>query len=52
MALSLTHPSTEMGTGKLPVDKGWPVCKTDNLIALCDPISYKKWKPPWFDIIA
>jgi hypothetical protein len=38
MALGSTQPLTEMSTRNLPGGKGWPVRKTDNLTAICEPI--------------
>jgi hypothetical protein len=38
MALGSTEPLTEMSTGNLPEGKGRPALKTDNLIAICEPI--------------
>jgi hypothetical protein len=38
MALGSTQPLTEMSTRDLPVGKGRPVRKADNLIAICEPI--------------
>jgi hypothetical protein len=40
-----TQPLTEMSTGNLPVSKGRPALKADNLIAICEPIVYKMWEP-------
>jgi hypothetical protein len=46
VALGLTHPVTEMSTGKsFLVGKAWPVRKTDNLTATCDPLVLKMWDP-------
>jgi hypothetical protein len=36
MALGSTRPLTEMSTRKIPGGKGWPVCKADNLTAICE----------------
>jgi hypothetical protein len=36
-ALGSTQPLTEMSTSNLPVGKGRPVRKADNLIAICKP---------------
>jgi hypothetical protein len=33
-----TQPLTEISTRNLPGAKGRPVCKADNLTALCEPI--------------
>jgi hypothetical protein len=38
MALGLTQPLTEMSAKNLPENKGRPARKTDNLIAICEPI--------------
>jgi hypothetical protein len=38
MALGLTQPVTEMSTRNLTGGKGRPVCKVDNLTAICEPI--------------
>jgi hypothetical protein len=38
MALGLIQPVTEMSTRNNPGGKGWPVCKADNLNAICEPI--------------
>jgi hypothetical protein len=38
MALGSTQPLTEMSTRNLPVGKGRPARKADNLTALCEPI--------------
>jgi hypothetical protein len=38
MALRSTQPLTEMSTRNIPGDKGRPVRKADNLIAICEPI--------------
>jgi hypothetical protein len=38
MTLGSTQPLTEMSTGKLPVGKGRPARKADNLTAICEPI--------------
>jgi hypothetical protein len=35
MTLGSTQPLTEMSTRNLPGGKGWPVRKSDNLIAIC-----------------
>jgi hypothetical protein len=45
MVLGLTQPLTEMSTRNLPVGKGRPVLKADNLTAICEPIVQKMWKP-------
>jgi hypothetical protein len=37
MTLGLTQPLTEMSTRNLPGGKGQPVCKADNLTAICEP---------------
>jgi hypothetical protein len=37
MALGSTQPLTEMSTRNLPGGKRWPVCKADNLTAICEP---------------
>jgi hypothetical protein len=36
MALRSTQPLTEMITTNLPGGKGQPVCKADNLTAICE----------------
>jgi hypothetical protein len=36
---------TEMSTRNLPGGKGRPVCKADNLTAICEPLVYKMWQP-------
>jgi hypothetical protein len=38
MAEGSTRPLTEMSTRNLPGVKGQPVCKADNLAAMCEPI--------------
>jgi hypothetical protein len=38
MVLVLTQPVTEMSTRNLPGGKGRPVCNTDKLTAVCEPI--------------
>jgi hypothetical protein len=38
MALESTQPLKEMSTRNLPVGKGQPARKADNLIAICEPI--------------
>jgi hypothetical protein len=38
MALGSTQPLVEMSIWNLPGRKGRPVCKADNLIAICEPI--------------
>jgi hypothetical protein len=38
MALGSTQPLAEMSTRNLPVGKGRPVRKADNLNAICEPI--------------
>jgi hypothetical protein len=38
MALRSTHPLTEMSTRNFPGFKGRPVCKAENLTAICKPI--------------
>jgi hypothetical protein len=45
MALGLAQPLTEMSTRNLPGGKRRPVCKADNLSAICEPIVYKMWEP-------
>jgi hypothetical protein len=45
MYLGLTQPLTELSTRNLPGGKGRPVCKADNLTAVCYPIIYKMWDP-------
>jgi hypothetical protein len=37
MALKSTQPVTEMSTKNLPGGKGQPVCKADDLTAICEP---------------
>jgi hypothetical protein len=34
-----------MSTRNLRGDKGWPMCKADNLTAICEPIVKKMWEP-------
>jgi hypothetical protein len=41
MALGSSEPLTEMSTRNLPVDKGLPAHKADNLTAICEPICLK-----------
>jgi hypothetical protein len=38
MALGSTQPLTEMSTRDLPVGKGQPARKADNLTTICEPI--------------
>jgi hypothetical protein len=38
MALGSAQPLTEMSTMNLPVGKGRPVHKADNLTTICEPI--------------
>jgi hypothetical protein len=38
VGLGSTQPLTEMSTRNLPVDKGRPARKSDNLTAICEPI--------------
>jgi hypothetical protein len=38
MALGSTQPLTEVSTRNLPGGTGRPVCKADNLTAICEPI--------------
>jgi hypothetical protein len=38
MALMSTQPLTEMSTRSLPVGKGRPARKADNLTEICEPI--------------
>jgi hypothetical protein len=38
VAQGSTQPLTEMSTRNLPVDKGRPARKADNLTAICEPI--------------
>jgi hypothetical protein len=45
MALSLIKPLKEMSTRNLSGGKGWPVTKTDNRTAICEPTVWKMWKP-------
>jgi hypothetical protein len=45
MALGSTQPLTEMNTRSLPGGKGWPVCKADNLTAICVSIVWKMLEP-------
>jgi hypothetical protein len=45
MAPESTQLLTEMSTRYLPVGKGRPVRKADNLTAVCEPIIYKMWEP-------
>jgi hypothetical protein len=45
MALGLTQPLTEMSTTNLPVGKGGPARKAQNLTAICEPTVYKMWEP-------
>jgi hypothetical protein len=42
MALRSTQPLTEMSTRNLPVGKGRPAHKADNLTATCEPTVYRK----------
>jgi hypothetical protein len=42
MALESTHPLTEKSTRNLPVGKGRPARKADNLTAICEQIAYSK----------
>jgi hypothetical protein len=37
MALGSTQPLTEMSTRNIPVGKGRPARKADNLTAICEP---------------
>jgi hypothetical protein len=39
MALESTQHVTEMSTRNLPAGKVWPARKSDNLTAICEPIS-------------
>jgi hypothetical protein len=48
MALGSTQPLTELGTRNLPGGKGWPTLNGDNLVtddlaAICEPITCKMW---------
>jgi hypothetical protein len=43
MALGSTLPLTEMSTRNLPVRKGRPARKADNLTAICEPIVQRKY---------
>jgi hypothetical protein len=45
MALGSTQPLTQMSTRNVPVGKGRPGRKADNLIDMCEPIVYKMWEP-------
>jgi hypothetical protein len=36
---------TEMITSNLPGCNGWPACKADNFTTMCEPITWKMWKP-------
>jgi hypothetical protein len=38
MVLGSTQPLTEMSTKNLPLGKGRPARKADNLTAICEPI--------------
>jgi hypothetical protein len=42
MTLESTQSLTEISTSNLPGAKGRPARKADNLIAICEPIVYKK----------
>jgi hypothetical protein len=42
MALGSTQPLIEMSTRNLPEGKGRPMCKADNLTAICEPIVERK----------
>jgi hypothetical protein len=44
LALGSAQPLTEMSTRNLPGGKEWPVSKTDNLTAVCEPIVWKVWE--------
>jgi hypothetical protein len=43
MTLRSTQPLTEMSTRNLSEGKGWPVCKVDNLTAICDLTVWTKY---------
>jgi hypothetical protein len=45
MTLASTQPLAETSTRNLPGGKERQVCKSDNLTAICEPISYKTWEP-------
>jgi hypothetical protein len=45
MALVSTQPLTEMSTRSLPVGKGRPSRKADNLTVICEPVVWKMWEP-------
>jgi hypothetical protein len=45
MVLGSSQPLTEMSTRNLPVGKGQPARKADNLPAVCEPIIKKMWEP-------
>jgi hypothetical protein len=45
MALGSAQPLTEISTRNLSGAKGMPAHKTDNLTAICEPITYKIWEP-------
>jgi hypothetical protein len=45
MALGSTQLLTEMSTRNLPVGKGRPARKADNLTAICEPIAWKIREP-------
>jgi hypothetical protein len=38
MVLGPTQPTTEQSTRNLSEGKGWPVCKADNLNAMCQAV--------------
>jgi hypothetical protein len=38
MVLGSTQPLTEMSTRNIPMGKGRPACKADNLTTMCEPI--------------
>jgi hypothetical protein len=44
MALGLTQPLTETVTGNLPGYKVRPASKSDNLTAIYESITYRKWE--------
>jgi hypothetical protein len=47
MAPGSSLPLTEMSTRNLTAGKGKPAHKVDNLAAICEPIVWNTWKPPW-----
>jgi hypothetical protein len=45
VTLGSTQPLTEMSARNLPMGKGWPTRKADNLTAICELIVWKMWEP-------